>query len=338
MNKDTFKNVLKSFANLHLPSGKPDVFLFSMPRSGSTWLMELIGTQPGFKTCSEPLNLRLPLVRKHLGLQSWEELHAPHAPEAMKRYFNGFRRGRLHFLDPIPFKNSVYHPYSNRIVFKILHGGEERIGWFQETFGGNIVYLIRHPIAVSLSREVYPRLKAYVNSDYRKQFTPAQLRYAHSIIEKGDKLEQGVLSWCLENAVPLRQARKDWMMLSYEQLVVQPDPVLELLTDRLELKAPDRMYKQLMVASAVKKKSDASTQKLLEQGEQASRLELVRKWRKKVTPDDEARVMAMLEIFGMDAYKVGEDLPSNALWVSAPNQNESREAVGGRQPFQANAL
>lgn len=329
MNKDTFKNLLKSFTNLHLPNGKPDVFLFSMPRSGSTWLMELIGTQPGFKTCSEPLNLRLPLVRKHLGLHTWEELHAPHAAQAMQRYFDAFIRGRLHFLDPIPFQNSVYHPYSNRIVFKILHGGEERIDWFKETFNGRIVYLIRHPIAVSLSREVYPRLKAYIDSPYRTHFTPAQLKYASSIIDNGSKLEQGVLSWCLENAVPLKDAQPDWTVLSYEQLVVQPEPIIDLLTRRLELTAPERIYAQLTKASAVKRKSDASTQRLLEQGEHEARLELVRKWRKKVTPEEEARLMAMLDVFELDTYKVGEDLPKDALWVPARNKQEAHRPLAG---------
>ncbi len=66
---------IKSFLSLHKPDGSPNTFLFSLPRSGSTWLMELIQTQPGFKTCDEPLDLRNPFVRGHSHLSAWEQLY-----------------------------------------------------------------------------------------------------------------------------------------------------------------------------------------------------------------------------------------------------------------------
>ena len=44
--------------NIHRSSEKPSVLIFSSPRSGSTWLQELIWSQPEFKYVNEPLNLK----------------------------------------------------------------------------------------------------------------------------------------------------------------------------------------------------------------------------------------------------------------------------------------
>ena len=65
------KDIVKPMSNVHRPDGRPNVFLFSTPRSGSTWLMELIWTQPGFKYVNQPLSLLNPRVRRHLGISDW---------------------------------------------------------------------------------------------------------------------------------------------------------------------------------------------------------------------------------------------------------------------------
>lgn len=309
------KNPVKSLFNVHRPDGSPNVFVFTMPRSGSTWLMELIGTQPGFKTCSEPLNIRLPLVRKYLGATSWSDLHDPELTPRMEEYFRAHIEGRLHFLDPIPTRSNVYRFFSRRIVFKIVHGGEERIGWFRDTFNGRIVYLLRHPIAVSLSRKQSPRLDAYRRSKYRRYFTSDELRLADRIIERGTKIERGVLSWCFEHAVPLRQRSTDWIVLTYEQLVLEPEPVVDLLVTTLELPDRERMVRALPRASNVKGKSDAATQALLEHEDEASRRKLVTKWRSHVGTREESKCMELLEAFGIHAYRAGDDLPAKNYWI-----------------------
>lgn len=72
---NTVKANLKMLATRHYPGDEPNVFIHSLPRSGSTWLMELILTQPGFLPCNEPLNLRTEAVRDRLGIDAWKELH-----------------------------------------------------------------------------------------------------------------------------------------------------------------------------------------------------------------------------------------------------------------------
>ncbi len=61
VNLKRLKNAIKMCASIHIPDGRPNVFLLSLPRSGSTWVAELVATQPGFKWCLEPFNLRKPV-------------------------------------------------------------------------------------------------------------------------------------------------------------------------------------------------------------------------------------------------------------------------------------
>lgn len=269
--------------------------------------MELIWSQSGFKACNEPLDLRNPMVRRYLGISSWPELYSQDASQALDRYFQAICQGRLHAMDPIPFRGS-YRLVTDRIVFKIINGCEDRINWFRDTFNGQILFLIRHPIAVGLSREYYPRLQAQLKSDYRRHFSKEQIDISLQILENGSKLERGVLSWCLENAVPLRMATDDWLIISYEELVFDPQPVIALLAERLALPEPEQMLRHLAIPSAVKAKSNPETQQALERG--TDRRWLVEKWRNQVSEREERRAMEILELFQLDIYRYGEFLPT----------------------------
>lgn len=311
---DTLLQFARPLLNIHHPGGLPNVFVFSMPRSGSTWLMELIWSQPGFKHCNEPTDLRNRFVRKHLGISEWKQLYCGSAAEPLRRYFNGFCDGRLGFKDPRPFYR-YYRPYTSRIVFKVIHGCEDRLNWFRDTFNGRIVYLVRHPIAVSLSREGFPTLPALISSSYGRHFTSDQLRFAEDIYRFGTMLEQGVLSWCLQTAVPLREATDDWVVASYEQLILEPEPIIRQLESKLDLPKPQRMLDQLATPSRSSRKSDGSTRQLLDAGQPARARRLVEKWRDRVNAEEERGVMDILQRFDIDIYRAGEVLPSDHVWL-----------------------
>lgn len=98
------KQLLKSLVNIHMPGGH-NVFIFTSPRSGSTWLMELILTQPGFKPCADPFDLRDPTVKMKLnswGVTEWSDFYDKNIEKALREYISGYCDGRYHFKDP-PF-------------------------------------------------------------------------------------------------------------------------------------------------------------------------------------------------------------------------------------------
>lgn len=311
----TLKTLGKTVSNIHIPDGSPDIFLFATPRGGSTWFMELVACQPGFRYCDEPLNIRSAEVRQYSGFASWEELYQADANVKYAKYFKGILEGTINFRNPNPLKPH-YRFLTRRVIVKAIHGGTDRINWFRNQFNARILYCLRHPVAVSLSREEVPFLPHFLSSDYKNRFSPEQLEIAREIISSGSKLQKGVLGWCLHNSAPLKNVSPDWAVVTYEQAVIDPDPLIAYLCEKLELPDPARIYKQLNIPSGVIGKSDAVTQQLLRNGPaKDKRAALVRKWTNKVSEDEAREAMSLLEIFGIDAYQFGNLLPSDKYWI-----------------------
>ena len=310
--------LVKAFSNRHRPGPRPNVFLVTTPRSGSTWLMELIWSQPGFKCCDEPLNLRRLSVRRATGIVSWHEMESDVGAARIEHYFRAICDGRLHSADALPLRSKYHRFRTDRIVFKLLHGGERMLPSLASQCNARVVVLLRHPIAVSLSREEFPRLEAFRGSAVAARFNAGQLELADQVMARGSILEKGVLAWCFQNAMVLQGLQPDWTVVSYEQLVLDPQPVVSHLVERLELTDEALILSHLTEAAGNKGKSDQKTQQLLaDQGSDRllRKQALVEKWRAKVTPQEEEAAMSLLARFDLDAYRAGRLLPTTRYWI-----------------------
>ena len=318
--KTNWKHLVKRFSNIHLPGSKPDIFVFSTARSGSTFLNELLHTQNGVKICDEPMNIRNPFVKKAMGINGWEDLMpSPFRKGIIEDYFNRIRHNQISFLNQKPFSKN-YRFITNRMVFKILHGGEDIINWFKETFSAKIVYLIRHPIAVTLSRNAFPRLPYFLSSrNYRSYFNIKQLAFADNIMVEGSDFEKGMLSWCLQNFPPLNCSdRSEWILLTYEELTIHPETVIKHLSGKLDLPHTERMLNSINKPSRVIYKSDPVTKQFFNSnGNRQDRTWLIQKWKNKISPEQEAKAFEILDVFNMEAYLFGKYLPSDRYLISS---------------------
>ena len=155
-------------------------------------------------------------------------------------------------------------------------------------------------------------------------------QYVEEIVSSGTHLERGVLSWCLQNSIPLREASDDWAVVTYEQLVVDPGPVIDELALKLELPAPNRIRDALTVPSVnVKIKSSEETQHLLYETTAERRPDLVDKWRRKVDAEEAARAMQILDVFDMDVYTT-DVFPADWAWISSRAPLEGRPTDASR--------
>lgn len=319
MLEKSLRTFVKKISNFHVQGSKPNILFFSTPRSGSTWLMELIVSQQGMKECNEPFNLRLPVVRKNLGIDDWETLCTEAALEKVEPYLQLFVSGskKVADFDLLPYQR--HHKFfTNRIVFKLLFIGEDRINWFRDTFNAKIIFSIRHPIPVSLSRIGFPRLNAFINTEYRENFTPEQIEFAKEIAAKGSKLEQGVVDWCFQNAPPLQNPPDDMMIITYEQLVLEPETVIYKLTKHLDLDNVEKMVHNISKPSKSVSLSNPETAALLNDASnyENNKKMLLEKWRKKVQPEEEEKLMHILKVFDMDIYVAGDLLPHQKYWIN----------------------
>lgn len=308
------KGLLKSLTYFYKQGALPSVLLFASPRGGSTWITELIASQPRFWPISEPLNLRSVWVRKHLKLNSFKELYGDSATQKIYEYYQKILAGGyadLRLRPGLPF----YRLFTNRIVVKENQGCLDRMGWFEDSFGVKIIHLIRHPIPVALSREVFPLLDEFAECALRSQFSTEELLLADRIIASGSHLEKGVLAWCLHHLPALRAERESWLRISYEETVLQPENVIDRLVNTLSLSDSDRMKRQIVEPSQVTRKSNAETRKLLT-GKQ-NREFLIHKWKRRVSDADLQRVDAILQTFDAKIYSAFSPTP-----LSRPLSND----------------
>lgn len=306
-------NRIKRLATYHRQGSEPNVFIFATPRSGSTWLAELLATQGRFKIVNEPLNLRKEVVRENLNLADWHDLLRPECHKQIFSYLHTFVADTdkdLRFKREKPF-TKFWHVRTDRIIFKMLFGGEDCIQCYCNQLNGMAVHIVRHPIPVALSREQLPRLASYLALPYASHFSNEQLRVARHIIDSGDAFQTRIVDWCLQNAVLLKQHDHTAVMLTYEQLVLQPEIVIAHLARKLSLPDPNRMLMQVYKASRSTGKSHARSQSVLRDSDEIRqrRSWLVEKWRDAVSKDQEERTLEILLTFGIDMYLPTQSLP-----------------------------
>lgn len=304
--KERLGFALKSVSNLHIPSGQRDIFLFATARGGSTWLMEVLASQPGMKYYDEPFNIRRSNVQKTGLFQGWIDL----MPEADRRadiiaYLHALQQNRYRFMNPPPFRKN-YRALTRRVVFKI-HELEHLIRDIELECNGQIVYLLRHPIPTTLSRYVLPRLELFLESPYYNEglLDADQVRAIRGVAEHGSFFERGIISWCYENLIPLKHAAsRDWFFLTYEELLLNSHHTCEIMAATLDLADIPRMLRAVGQPSANIAMSKQDTLSILhDEDERRRKLRLVTKWKDKVTTQQKASFDRIMEIFDLDVYQ-----------------------------------
>ena len=308
------------FLNIHTKSDKPDVFIFSVGRSGSTWLMEIIHSQKEFKYSNEPLwNLQRTIRGRLLPLApGGKYIHVEEEGEAnLLEFFHLLLDDRIQVSPPWNVFSPDYSFLTQRYVVKILHG-TSLINWLSGRLDIKSIFLIRHPIPRALAKtKRHGRcfVHTFMNNDYfREQYLDkAMIQGIDTILAQGTGLEKQVLSWCLENLVPLRSLEdKSWLVLTYEELVLNPMKTVDYLCEELELSDPQRMYRHIEVPSASASKELRQHLKV-PKAVMDSRRQIAQRWKKEVTSRQERKMFDILKLLNIDAYSCGESLARRDL-------------------------
>ncbi|SJZ46794.1 sulfotransferase [Selenihalanaerobacter shriftii] len=299
--------------NFHNDGDNKDIFIFTSPRSGSTWLMELIASQDNIKYVNEPLH-----INRHKGLltdinPNWVEIYS--GQDRKRKFCNFFNRiiSEELFVGQQKFKEihkGQFDYFTNRRVFKILRG-KDLINVFEEKFEIQVVYLLRHPIAVALSlmkEDLEDRVNHFLaNKDYKEQFLHDDLiEFSRSILKNGSRFEIKILQWCLENLPSLKFLNnKNWIVISYEEMVVEEEKILRELYKELELENLDKLYSQVKIPSRT---TDEKNQKFINDStnEIINKEFLIKKWDNVVSQIQKEKAFAILDEFGIDIYQLGQ--------------------------------
>lgn len=305
------KNQIRPWLSLHLPKGGAPTVLASIPRGGSTWIMEVLGALSGTRMIAEPFNVRVSEIRDALEIDNWADLLNASARPKLVAYLRNIDNGSISFLNPNPFVQWRF--LTSRTLFKMIHLPAHISEAIANQMGARFLCLVRHPVPVSLSRKVFPILDDFLQSEYRFEFSESQNELAEHLIQGGSHLEKGVLAWCLQFEPFLRDADEERLsrLIFYEQCVAETEGVLSSIEVRLAEHFPENIKARALAPSRVLSKSDAQTQTILKsQSDGDARVQhLIARWQGQITDADKSATQTILDAFEVDTYSAADPLP-----------------------------
>ncbi|MDY7108276.1 MAG: sulfotransferase, partial [Planctomycetota bacterium] len=287
----------------HRQGARPNILLHCMPRSGSTWVLNTVAAHPGLRYVGRPFMTALRSRWRgripDLGQTSGDETghafgHFIHFEGDELRRFEDFARrivmARWHIYPTLRFRAPYFHRRTDRVIFQV-HTICAMIEWFHERFPVNTAIILRHPIpnALSVMREPW----AAEGADFLAHrwfvdthLTGPQVDLGRRILAGGSELERQVLDWSLRMLVPIRAfergGHEDWLLLTYEQMILEPEKTVRVISRTLDLPDVDAMMRQMKRPSATITPSTASRMNDSEY--------LLRRWRDRIGEDEERRV------------------------------------------------
>lgn len=307
------------FGSVHIiqkPLKRP-IVIFSSRRSGSTLLAEMIGSEKGINVSDQPFDLwhfnpysqRLPnpYLNKFVDLTPEEETLILH-------YSRDLFAGKIRVYTRWKLWDPDYNFVVNRMVFKIL-SAKYLMDWFDENFDIDVIYQLRHPIPYALSvirlnwgctAEAFLRSDAFV-----KRFLDSdKLEACHYFLEHGTPLQKHVLEWGLENVFPLSIFKaRDWLTLTYEELVMRPEQSCKLLAERFSLTAREKMIRHISNPSVSTTNEYSS-----EQIKRGNADILLKRWIDKVDPGEAKEAIDILkQLLDINVYSWNSPFPSEML-------------------------
>ena len=308
------KDFIRTYSNNHTQGKKKNILLNATPRGGSTWVMEIIASQPGMKFYDEPFNLRREIIKKTKLFSGWEDLQPEGCdPYKIISYLKALENNQYGHLNAAPFQKN-HRWRTNRIVFKI-HELEHLITQIAEQCNMQVLYLLRHPIPTSLSRYIAPRLNLFLNSPYYKEhyLSESQLQAIKAVYQNGKKLDQLIIAWCFENLIPLKYTdTQNWVTISYEELLLNPRKTCELLKEKLDLDDLDALLASVGIPSTNIGMSKDETHTIMRDSNKENRNKrLVTKWKSKITMEEEKKIFEILDIFELDVYQYNRFIPND---------------------------
>jgi hypothetical protein len=207
-----------------------------------------------------------------------------------------------------------------------MTSGPPLIEWFDARFDVKTVVLFRHPISNALAIERLgwpPECEDFLlhRSFVERHLSTEQLERARQIASEGSLLEQHVLDWSLKMLLPYRALcsgrHPDWIALSYEQMVSDPEDVVRRLSQALDLPDVESMLAQIRRPSRT---VSASTSSQTDNPEY-----LMRRWRRRVDAETEERLLEIPLSLGIDLYQAGHDGPaSDRCTMGSPSSEAVR--------------
>ena len=288
------------------------ILISGSPRSGTTWLMDILENIPSYTWIFEPIQPAWFPESFKVGFNSRtylpEEKDWKEGENFLKKVFTGKVYSTL---PPYSFKlkENMNRVLGNKLIVKTVRLNR-MLPWINKRFNlRKILLIIRHPCAVIASQlksgfvGYHPNSPPYYNilptkKDVLDEASKIEI-LDEEIIKKLEKIntteEILAATWCIDNFIPLNSKKPyHWDLIFYEKLVREGDEIIkEIFTDIKDKKIIESMISNL------EKPSRLASEKLetyIKTDKQLS------KWKKHISEEKVKKILDVVSIFGLDFY------------------------------------
>jgi hypothetical protein len=317
--KTEIQKIINNFYERLISSKKINIsdtiLIAGSPRSGTTWLMELMGRTPFYWSIFEPLNPNWFPESLQKGFTSRTylppEIEWAEGEDYLRKVFTGkiFSSNTEQFVIS-DLKSMFYSIFANKIIVK-----EVRINrllpWIIKRYQlKGTILILRHPCAVICSQlktgytAYHPTHSLYENiipsNENIFQEATAVDGLDQNLLNKIKRLntpeELLAATWCLDTYVPLHASQPHpWMTVIYEKLFKQGEKeITEIFNFIGQNKIPSSILVRIKHPSRVTNKSEWNTLQSTNQQ--------LNKWKHTLTGHQITRILKVVSDFGLDFY------------------------------------
>ena len=280
------------------------IFIFSEPRGGSTWLMEMISKLPKSAAIFEPFHSHYGALddytwgNHYYEKDKWEAGQSGIQEILDANKFDSYQLERASWSELINAK---------QLIFKCVMG-TPILPWIVANIKLKYkpIYILRHPLSVACStlENLYKRGEV-INVDHR--WTPSgytKALYEKNIdlfSEKTPMIDQLIARWCINNHYALTKKDDKWIQVFYEDMLIEPKATLSSIFEQWSIQIPNDLWNDLDKPSHSDFKKDFRKNKN----------DQLRKWIKKHSESELAHFQQILDRFGIELYSMNNPLPKN---------------------------
>jgi len=236
--------VINTLGKFNTPK-KPTIVLMAMPRSGSSWIGDILGSSKESLFLKEPLTQTyIPIIGNGPSFFQFEKCKEKKIYEQSAHdAFKGIPRFHRSIV-PYPNQWSYFRRGEKRIVIKEVN--PLFLNWIIERYHPRIVYLLRHPVPVANSFFV----RGWTGEQFRNRFCKnklTRLKKRFSIPINADFWEQsGALQAIIQNlTMEILQSVKDKIVIHYEDVCGAPYKMFKEIFNFCDMKYTDEIQKKI---------------------------------------------------------------------------------------------
>ncbi len=286
---------------------KPEdaIIISSEPRSGSTWLAEIIQTLPNRVINWEPANYKSGVIPHSYNLGG-----RPHIPENCKdqryiRLFNQILTSKIHSQWTSKKLNFYSARHAQQVITKFVRINNS-LFWLvnQYQFKHKPIVLVRHPISCVLSQ--HKTFDVHFNKAQQENFVFPKVEHPE-LYEKYEPIlnqitsyfQMGIVNWCINYVELIRRMNENkFTYIFYEDLLLNPIAQIEKINKESNL--------DIDIEKVNFKK--ASSSNFLGNFEKSNEVQLS-KWLESISEQEKQKTQEILDYFQIQVYSAFEALP-----------------------------